>query len=174
MRPVKKLTLSAILVALGVVMLSIGAFFEAMDLTVCVVASLIVVFVFLEIGSPYTWLVWVSTALISFLFFPGSMVWISYLMMFGIYPLIKAYIEKLPRFLWLILKLVFANAVIVIMMFLSELIFSVPFFGEEGLVMRIVLFVLLNVAFVAYDLFITMLVRIYIAKWRPKFKKFLQ
>ena len=116
MRQTKKLTLSAVSVALGVVFMVIGGFLDVLDLSACALASLISVFVFIEIGSPYTYLVWLATSLITFVMFPGSAIWIEYLAVFGIYPIIKAYIERAPRFLWLILKLIYANCVIWLMM----------------------------------------------------------
>ncbi len=174
MRNTKKITMSSILVALGVVILALGAVIELVDLTVCAIASLIVVFIYIEIGSPYTWLTWLCTALISFLVFPGSMIWINYLAVFGIYPILKAYIEKAPRAFWIPIKLVYINAVIWAMFFLVELIFKVPFFGDDRLWFRAILYVLINVAFVAYDMFITVSVKLYYAKIRQKFIRFLR
>lgn len=174
MRNTKKITLSSLLVALGVIFMSLGAVIEVVDLTACAVASLLVVFAYLEIGNPYSWLIWLCTSLISLLMFPGSFVWLNYLGVFGIYPILKAYIEKAPRFLWWILKLVYINIVIWAMIFLVELIFSVPFFDTELWIMRVALYLLINVAFIAYDLFITVMVRIYFGKIRQKFIRFLK
>ncbi len=174
MRSTKKVTLSAILVALGAVILALGAVIEVVDLTVCALASLLVVFVYIEIGSPYTWLVWLCTALVSFVIFPGSMIWLNYLSVFGIYPLLKAYIEKAPRAFWLPIKLLYINAVVVAMFFIVELLFKVPFFTSEALWLRIVLYVLINAAFVAYDLFITVSVKIYFGRIRQRFIRFLK
>jgi len=174
MRTTKKLTLSAILVALGAIIMALGAMFEVVDLTVCAIASLIVVFIYLEIGSPYTWLVWLSTSLVTFIIFPAKTVWFNYLLIFGVYPLLKAYIEKLPRLFWIIVKLVYINAVIWIMFFLMDIIFGYPLFEKDALWLRIVLYVLMNVAFIAYDLFITVSVKIYYGKIRQKIARMLK
>ena len=174
MSQTKKITLSALMVALGTVFMVIGAAIEVLDLTVCAMASLLVVFVFLEIGSYYPWLVWICTSLATALIYPGSLVWIEYALIFGIYPLIKAYIEKLPRWTWLIVKLVYINAVIWGLFAICELLLGLPFFDTDGMVMTVILYVLMNVAFIAYDLFITVMVRFYFLKLRPRFKKFLK
>ena len=175
MRTTKKLTLSAILVALGAIIMALGAMFEVVDLTVCAIASLIVVFIYLEIGSPYTWLVWLSTSLVTFIIFPAKTVWLNYLLIFGVYPLLKAYIEKLPRLFWIIVKLVYINAVIWIMFFLMDIIFGYPLFEKDApLWLRIVLYVIMNVAFIAYDLFITVSVKIYYGKIRQKIARMLK
>ena len=174
MSQTKKITLSALMVALGTVFMVIGATIEVLDLTVCAMASLLVVFVFLEIGSYYPWLVWICTSLATALIYPGSLVWVEYALIFGIYPLIKAYIEKLPRWTWLIVKLVYINAVIWGLFAICELLLGLPFFDTDGMVMTVILYVLMNVAFIAYDLFITVMVRFYFLKLRPRFKKFLK
>ena len=174
MRPAKKVTVSAMATALGVVILLFGALFEVMDLSLCAVASLIVAFVYIELGSPYTWLVWLTTTLISFIFFSGSVVWVEYFTVFGIYPILKAYIERTPKITWWIWKLLFINAVTVLLIFGIEWLFDIPFFGNDALLLRVVTYVLINVAFFAYDAFLTVLIRVYMAKYRKLFQKFLK
>ncbi len=174
MRNTKKITLSAILVALGVVILYLGTVIQVADLTLCAIASLFVVFVYLEIGSPYTWLVWICTALITCIFSFASLVWLEYFAVFGIYPILKAYFEKLPRWLWLIIKLAYINAVIWLMFFFVELVFDKSIFTQETFWLKAAFYVLVNVAFIAYDMFITVAVRIYYAKIRKRFASLLK
>ena len=174
MSQTKKITLSALLVALGTVFMIIGATIEVLDLTVCAMASLLVVFVFLEIGSYYPWLVWICTSLATALLYSGSIIWVEYALVFGIYPLIKAYIEKLPRWSWIIVKLAYINAVIWALFAVCELWLGLPFFDTDGTLMTVILYVLMNLAFIAYDIFISVMVRFYFLKLRPKIKKFLK
>lgn len=162
------------MVALGAVIMALGAMVEVLDLSVCALASLIVVFIYLEIGSPYTWLTWLCTSLVTFLIFPAKPIWLNYFLLFGVYPLLKAYIEKLPKILWIIVKLVYANAVIWAMFFLMDLIFLTPLFETDKFWFRVVLYAVMNVAFVAFDLFITVSVKIYYAKIRPKIARMLR
>lgn len=170
----KKVTLSAMLTALGTALMILGSVIEVLDLSVCAIASLIVVFVYLEIGSPYTWLVWICTSICTALLYSGSVVWVEYFLVFGIYPLLKAYFEKLPRLAWWPVKLAFINAVIWIIFAVCELLLGIPFFGEDAMIMKIAVYVLMNVAFIAYDMFITVMVRLYYGKIRHRFKKFLK
>ncbi len=170
----KKVTISAMMVALGTAIMLLGTVIEVFDLTVCALASMLVVFIYLEIGSYYPWLVWICTSLATMLISPGTLVWAEYLLVFGIYPLIKSYIERLPKWSWLVVKLVYINGVIWSLFFLCERLLGLPFFGEETQIMKIITYVLMNVAFIAYDLFITVMVRFYFDKLRPRFKKFLK
>ena len=162
------------MVALGTAFMVLGAVIEVLDLTVCALASMLVVFVYLEIGSYYPWLVWICTSLATALIYPGSIIWAEYALVFGIYPLVKAYIEKMPRWSWLIVKLVYINAVIWGLFAICELLLGIPFFEEDGAVMKVVVYVLMNVAFLMYDLFIAVMVRFYYDKLRPRFKKMLK
>ena len=174
MRKTKKITLSAMIVALSTVFMVLGAVIEVLDLSVCALASMMVCFVYIEIGSPYTWLVWLCTTLTTFVCFPGSVVWIEYFLIFGIYPILKAYIERLPRKFWLIIKLMFINAIIWLLMFAVEYILGIPFFAVDEIWLKAAIYLLMNVAFIAYDLFITVLVRFYFEKLRHRFKNLLK
>lgn len=174
MSQTKKITLSAMMVALGTAFMVLGAVIEVLDLTVCALASMLVVFVYIEIGSYFPWLVWICTSLATVLLYPGSLIWVEYALIFGLYPLIKAYIERLPRWSWIILKLAYVNAVIWLLFAVCEFLLGIPFFDEGGIVMAIVVYVLMNIAFLMYDLFIVIMVRFYQDKLRPRFKGFLK
>ena len=174
MKQTKKITLSAACIALGVLFMALGAFVEVLDLTVAALSSCLMAFVFIEIGDKYAFGVWLGTSILGAIFFTHSLVWVTYFLICGIYPILKAYIEKLPKWSWLIVKLAYINAMVWALFFISEKLLGIPFFGEEGIVMQIILYVLLNVAFVAYDLFITVMVRFYYVKLRSRFKKLLK
>lgn len=174
MRQTKKITLSAMIVAISVAFLTVGAMWEVLDLSLAAFASVFVAFVYIEIGSPYTWLVWLLTSLITAIIFPGSIVWAEYLGLFGIYPILKAYIERLPRIFWIILKLVYINAIAVAAIFLVEIVFSVPFFSGDVWWINTGLYLLVNVAFFAYDIFLSVLIRAYMTNFRHRFRKFLK
>ena len=172
MKETKKLAISSMLVALGTVLMAIGAALGFADLTACAVASLFVVLAHIEMGSPYTWLIWLATAIVTAIICSGEPVWSEYLLVFGIYPIIKAYIEKLPRTLWWPLKIVYINVIIWVLLLLVEGVVGIPIFGAQSRIMMAILYVTINVAFVVYDLFITAMVRVYVFKWRRHFSRF--
>lgn len=174
MRTTKKITVSAMVVALGAIFLVIGSYISAVDLLFEVVASLLAVFVYIEIGAPYTWLVWLATTL-TVAFLPnGITVAGMYFLIFGIYPILKAYIERAPRALWWPIKIVYVNIVVLILALAVRLITGSSMFTSELLIVNVALWVLINVAFVAYDMFITVAVRLYMLKYRKIFTKFLK
>lgn len=181
MKQTKKLTVSAMIVALGTVFMVLGAVIEVFDLTAVALASVLVAFVYIELGSPYTWLVWLCTTLTTFILYQHSPMWLIYFVLFGIYPIIKGYVEKLPKYFWWPIKLVFGNVAFVIMFFGIKLVTGLPFidptetlFGISGKALYIVTWALMNVAFVAYDFFISVMVRYYMDKLRSRFRKILK
>ncbi len=183
MRQTKKITISAMAIALGVVFMTLGAFVEVLDLTVAAIASCIMIFIFIEIGKPYTYFVWLGTSLLVFVFFPGSFLWVTYLLIFGIYPILKAYIEKLKRAFWIPLKLLFFNISSPLMILASEYLLGIPFFeedlnipflGENTLIVKIIIYVLLITALFFYDMLMTIIIRAYFSSLRAKVQKFLK
>lgn len=175
MRKTKKLTVSATAVALGVVMMSLSAQLQLFDLSVCALASLIIAFVYMEVGSPYTFLVWIATSLLMLWLFSGSVLWAQYLLLFGNYPIVKGYVERIRRrVLWWVLKLVYANIITVLLIFLIKLITGEPFFNVDSYLLIGGIYILLIAAFVLYDVFLTVLIRYYIRKIRPRINKLLK
>lgn len=163
------------MVAMGVVFIAIGVLTQVMDLAISAFASLIMIFVCIEIGKPYNYLVWLATTLLTFVFFPHSLTFVTYFLVFGFFPILKSYIERLPRFAWIILKLVYINAVLVILIFVSEFITGAKLFSD-GLELwhKIAIYLLCNVAFIVYDMFLVVMIRYYLFKLRPRFAKFLK
>lgn len=175
----KRLTLSAMLVALGTVFMIIGAFVEVLDLSVCALVSMLMVFAYIEIGSPYTWLIWLATSLLTFILYSGSTMWMLYLLIFGIYPLLKGYIERMRRPLWLLPKLIFGNLSFLAAGALTVFLFGLPIIDVEELpfipptVAYAAFWLLVNFAFLLYDYFLTAMARFYIVKLRHRFKNLL-
>ena len=155
--------------ALGAALMSIGAVWDVMDMSLAAMASFLVVIILIEVGSPYTWLVWLSTSLITFLFFPGSSVWLMYFV-FGVFPILKYFIEKLRRIFWFPLKLLYVNVCIVALMIFLELLFGIPLFETENIFLKAAIYAALNIAFIAYDRLLTLLIRLYLGKYRQRFR----
>ncbi len=174
MKKTKKLTLSSVLTALGVVLMALGSVIDLIDLSVCALVSLFVVFAYIEIGTSYAWGVYLATSLLSLILLPSKLIFAEYVLVFGIYPLLKAMIERLPRWTWLPIKLVFVNAIIWILVLVCELLLGVPFIEGNTLIMKIGFYLLVNITFVVYDIFITVMVRFYFDKLRRRFKQLLK
>ena len=178
MRSTKKLTISSVSAALSVVLLLLSSMLGLMELSVGAVVSVITMIIFIEIGGSYPYLVWGVTSTISLLLLPSKTVGACYLLVFGIYPMLKAYFEKpRVRVVHFVIKTAYITLVLLTFIALCEFVLGVPFFEDMGeyspTVFRLVkvgVIALIYLAFFAYDMFITVISRVYIFKWREKFK----
>lgn len=186
MQKTKQLTLSALLCALGAVMLCAGRLFDgSLDLTMAALASLLCVWAVEELGGVYPWLIWLVTSLLALMLMPfNSAAW-EYLLFGGIYPILRVLLEKIPLVLRILLKQVLFNAVLCLgVLVLWQLLFptaqSYPaalgmFLGGDGAHWgyALAVWITANLAFVLYDFVIGRFIRAYRVALRDKFK-FLQ
>ena len=183
MKQTKKMTLSAACIALGILFMALGAFIEVLDLTVAALSSCLMAFVFIEIGDKYAIGVWLGTSILGAVFFTHSLVWVTYFLVFGIYPILKAYIEKLKKPLWIPLKLVFFIATALLIILTSELLLGIPFFSDTLNVpffennmelFKAIVVSALIVALFVYDAFMTVMIRTYFSSFRDRIKSVLK
>ena len=168
---VKYLTVSAMLCALGVVILGLGAVVEVFDISVAVIASLLVTYAVIEIGGPYPWLIWVVTSTIALLLLPLKTPVLFYALLTGYYPIVKQRIErKMARVpAWLLKFGVLALSLIVIWVVMW--LFAPTLLETTGGWVMIAATLLLGIfAFVLYDVCLTRLIAAYFVKWQKRFK----
>ena len=170
-------------VALGVLFMTLGVFIEALDVTSAMVTSMIMIFICAEVRGGYPWMVWLATSLLGALFYTASLVWVLYLLIFGLYPILKAFIERLKRPLWWAVKLGFFALASAALIAVSELILGIPFYGEElnlpilegrEWIMKAAVYALLCAGLMLYDAFLTILIRAYYQRLRPAMKNILK
>lgn len=178
----KKLTMSASLAAMGVVLLMLGAFIEVLDLSMAALASFFCIFAVIEMGRGYPWMIYAVTGILSVVLMPQGLGGWFYLFFFGYYPIVKEKLEKLFKPLAFMIKLVVFNAAISIyaaicfFLFSGELDkllveFSSLFGGMKiGAFLIIAMYAVLNVVFVIYDLALTQLITLYLVKLRKRFR----
>ncbi len=183
MKQTKKVTISAVCIALGVLFMALGAFIEVLDLTVAALCSCLMAFVFIEVGDKYAFGVWLGTSILGFVFFTHSLVWVTYFLIFGIYPILKAYIEKLKRPLWIPIKLVAFVVSSLLIILTAEVLLGIPFFGDTlgipffennmELFKKIVVVGLIAAMYV-YDVFMTIMIRAYFSTFRKRIQSILK
>ena len=81
---------------------------------------------------------------------------------------------------WLILKLVFVNAMLTVLVLFAEILTGISFFGDLGgtLIpaewMAAILWILVNAAFLLYDRLIIVMLSFYRVRIRPRIKNLLK
>ena len=159
------------LCALGVVILGLGAVVEVFDISVAVIASLLVTYAVIEIGGPYPWLIWVVTSTIALLLLPLKTPVLFYALLTGYYPIVKQRIErKMARVpAWLLKFGVLALSLIVIWVVMW--LFAPTLLETTGGWVMIAATLLLGIfAFVLYDVCLTRLIATYFVKWQKRFR----
>lgn len=162
----RALTLCSVFSALGVIILYLGSMIELIDLSMAVIASLLVVIVVVEIGGMYPWLVYVVTSVLSFLLLPNKFVVIVYAAFAGFYPILKIKIEHVKGLLCALAKLALFNGCVFVIFGISKLL-VISFETTYGVVITSIV---LNFVFVLYDFALTRLVAAYKRVWRKKLK----
>jgi hypothetical protein len=151
----RKMVLSAMLSALGVVILWFGHFLGDLDLTIAAVACLIVFLSMMEMGIRYSLLIYTVTAVLSLLLVQGTTSFF-YAGFLGFYPIIKSYYEKLPFIPSIFLKLVTVNGVLFLFFLAADALFH-----WENETATWILYVMANICFLLFDYALTRMVTFY-------------
>ena len=156
--------------ALGVVLLSLGALIEVIDISMAVIASLLCVFAVIEYGGGAPWLVFTVTGILSLILSPRSPS-LMYVIFFGYYPIVKEKLErKRPPLAWALKEIVF-NVALIVMLVAMKLLFLTE--AAIPIELWIIGAAVAEIIFMLYDLALTRVISLYIFRIRKKlrFKK---
>ncbi len=177
----KKLTLSACLAALAVALLYVASLIEVLDLTAVFIASLFVAFAVVQLGHPWHWLVYVTSGILSLLLVPNKFAAAEYALLVGMLPILKLYLERLPRLVAGILKCLVFNLLYTGCLLLSCFVLGMPIVGETlfGIyfpvsAIWVTLYVMGNVAGLLYDYLLTKLAILYDYRFRTRVERWLK
>lgn len=163
-----RLTLSAIVCALSVVLLWLGGLIQIFDLSMAVLVSMLVVFVVIELGGKYPYLVYIVTSVLSFLLLPTNTAGMAYVLFAGYYPILKAVVEgHLPKTVaWVVKSVVFCAAVAGALL-ISEflLLWDLSWVWAHWYLLPALLPI-----FVLYDVVLTRMITAYLRHWRARLR----
>ena len=168
---VKSITLSGILLAFTVICVFLAANLPTSRLSLYAISSLFIVVIIIEFGTKAGWSFYLASSILSVVLIPRLEV-IPFVVFFGLYGLIKLYIEKLhSRVFEYILKLIYFNMCLVLgLFFLKELILD----GINLSAPVYIVAVLLEFVFLVYDYVYTLFIRFYATRLKPKLKQVLR
>lgn len=168
-----KITLPAILTGLCAVCLFIGSIWPV-KVAMSIAASFIITVIVCECGHKYAWLSYVAVSVIAFLLIPKKMIVYVFILLFGFYPILKHYIEKLSKLTleWIIKLLCFNTALLIAYFVVNQVL--IPWLDTE-LVRFIFKYIAAIIAvseamFVVYDLGLSYFVKIYYERIRSIIK----
>ena len=167
---IKYITVSAMLSALGVIIMAIGAFVEVLDLSTAVLTSMLCIYAVIEIRGSYPWMIWLVTSILSLILLPIKTPAVFYALFFGFYPILKEKLERLSGFVSWILKLVIFHLSVGVMWGAFKL-FIPSALEDMGMGwMLLALYALGLVCFVLYDIALTRLITFYLFRLRKLFR----
>ena len=164
----KMIATGGILLALSVITLSGATMIPGIELTLFALSSAFVSIILIEFKHGAGWLFYIATVILSYAVSPNKAGLLPYTFFFGVYPIIKFYIErtrKLPQLAEILIKLVFSNA----MFAAGFLLFGKLFTGSINLPDLAVPLIVIGAQlfFLVYDYILTLIIGFYLAR-RPK------
>lgn len=158
----KDITLGGIMVALSVITLYLTTIIPINTFAILTLASCFIPICIIRSNIKTAFFVYIASTIISFFILPINYT-IMYGMLFGVYGIIKYFIEKLNKLPFeIILKLIFFNIILVIgLMFMSTIL------GDLNIKLPTwALFLAGQIVFLVYDYAITIAISFYIEKFK--------
>ena len=165
MEQTKRLTICAMMAAVSVVLMLLGAVLQLGTYAAPLLTGMVLIPIGNRYGRKYQVMLWLVISVLCFMLIPAAEQNMMFAGLFGWYPIAYPTLQKLTRLVRLPVKLLLFNAVVIAMEALLLYLIA-PEAMEPGMV--ILLLVLGNVTFLLYDYLIpkTELILQRIMKWK--------
>lgn len=170
MKETRRIAICGMMIALCVVLLLLGTILDLGMYAAPLFAGLCLIPVGRAFGRKYHLILYLAVSLLSLLLVPNIEENLMFFTLFGCYPIIRPWFHRFPKWLMILLKLLYFNVVVVAVEALVMLVL-VP--ESLGTALNIVLLVLGNLTFVCYD-FLVPRSEIILAKYLDRIKKSLK
>lgn len=154
----KELTVSAALTALTIVILYLNLLLPISTISILTLASALIPVALIRGSIKSSILVYISSSLIAFFILPINIT-LLYVLFFGIYGIVKYFIEKINKLpIEIILKIIFFNIILVLSIFVFNSIIAI-----EIIKLPIyLLFIVAQPVFLIYDYALSLLISFYL------------
>ena len=161
--------LCGILTALAVTVMLIAPLFPIMIYCCCLISGVCVALAAEEFGAEYGAFVYIAASVLCALLAADKDAAASFILLIGVYPVVKKLASKLSRAACAVVKLMFVNAASVLYYFAAVKLIGVPAdsFGKFPVLMLIPA----NAVMIMYDLSLNSLIVLYNKKLRKKIMK---
>ena len=174
MKQSSKTALGGIISALSVMLMLLTTVIPFMTYAIPLLSGALLIPIIIEINKRWAFAVYVAVSLLAVFVVNDREAAVFYVSFFGYYPILKQLLEKhLPKAVrWLIKFFVF-NFSVIVGYFLSTYVLGVSFddMGDMGKYGALITLALANVVFIAYDIMLTRLVKLYLVKYRKSIRK---
>lgn len=160
---IKNIAFSAVFVAISVVLCIMASVFPTMSITITAVAGVVTAVALIQCGYRYALMVYIAASFLNLLLSPNKECAVYYTVLFGHYPLLKIFTERIGnKVISWCAKTCEANVLYVIVFFITSYILGV--YEEIGLKQFLLTDVIFNIAFVLYDVCLARFMMLYISK----------
>lgn len=169
-----KIALCGVLAGLSVVIMLSTYLLPSLTYALPMIAGGILIIPCIEFGSRTGFTMYLAVALLSVFIAAEKEAAMFYALLFGIYPIIKKYFERIPaRLPEYAVKLVYFNAAAVGAVYISAKLLGLDLADEllPGKFGAVLLLLLGNVVFLIYDLALTRCIYIYVNRVQDRLRK---
>ena len=163
----KKIAASALLAALSFVLMYLGTLTGVLDLCAVTLGALGCAFAVIEIGGIWPWMTAAVTGALSLLLLPDKFAALEYIVLGGVYPIVKSYFERLPKMWAWAAKIVYFNVMLTLALLAAKYLIGIT---EDWVTFGIVVYAAANVFFIIFDIALTMFISVYVVRLRKRFK----
>ncbi|MDE6520641.1 MAG: hypothetical protein K2K91_09365 [Ruminococcus sp.] len=171
-----KVALGGIVSALCLMCMFLAGIMPMFYLILPMIAGILLMIIAEEVNKSWAWLTYISVSILSIFITADKESALVFIMLFGHFPILRLYIEKirLKILRWLI-KLVIFNVCAVSFFYTTVFIFGIDQMLEDmndlGKYGAVIMLVLCNIIFVLYDLNMHILYYLYKIKFMPLLKR---
>lgn len=162
----KNIALCGILAALAIGMMYLGEF-TPLDLSLLLVCALLTVLVVIETGNKLAWVYAAVTSVLALIILPNKLYAIEYIVFSAMYPIIKGYAERLPKWVAFAVKIVILDLMLLGCVTLGQFVFAV---GDEFFSLSVITMVIGTLFFVLFDYTLTKCISYHIVILRKKLR----
>ena len=169
-----KVAVGGVFSAIALVLMMLTGVFPFGTYAFPVIAGVMLIVIYLEFGFKWSMLVYGVISIMSVLFVSDKEAALFFLLLFGYYPVVKSFIERIKsKIVQYIIKLAIFNAAAVSVYFLMLFVFGMPADSFElfGVNIPLIFLIVGNFVFLIYDLAINVVVAQYLQKYRKFFFK---
>lgn len=167
-----------VMCGLSIVLMLRGSIIPFATFCAPAMSGLLLMPVAVECGMRLAWVCYGAISALAVLFVPDKEMAAIFVFLFGCYPLLKAYIQRIPgRGLQFLVKAGFFNGTVLAMYGMLLFIFPMPSLVEEfaqtAQWMLAALLVMGNVCFWIYDVALNNVLHVYVLKMQPRLRRML-
>lgn len=169
-----KVAVGGVFSAIALVLMMLTGVFPFGTYAFPVIAGVMLIVIYLEFGFRWSMLVYGVISIMSVLFVSDKEAALFFLLLFGYYPVVKSFIERIKsKIVQYIIKLAIFNAAAASVYFLMLFVFGMPADSFElfGVNIPLIFLIVGNFVFLIYDLAINVVVAQYLQKYRKFFFK---